>query len=389
MKRSLFNYECPEHLIAQSPTDKRENSRLLVYVPEKKIEDHYFFQLPELLKNFFSLTEQRKLLLIKNNSYVYPARIRIRRKSGARGEVFLLELGNKESYSCLLRPKAKLKIGESLFLDLEEEIPIFEVTDLENPKVRIVQKLSASDIVQKYGEMPLPPYIKRDPKKNEGIFGETDKHRYQNVYANQDLLGSQAAPTAGLHFSEEIVENLKKCHIETEFVTLHVGLGTFSPVVVDSINDHIMHEEQYFVHTQTVQRIQEFILQKNPIIFVGTTSLRTIESFMKLVSKTEGLSVEHPDFFNKALSFTGKWHKTNIFIKPKDLVDRYCPAVGDGIITNFHLPESTLVMLISALVGYENWKKIYDHAVKNKYRFFSYGDSSLLLFNEQFKENKS
>lgn len=386
MKTNLFNYNLPEDLIAQVPNNNRGESRLLVCNSKlRSIFDRKFKEIPEILNDIFKLkSNNSKVLLIANDSRVYPARVRIRKKTGARGEVFLLEKGNKENYKCLLRPKSKLKLGDILYADTAEEIPLFIVSDLDNPTVSIYHNNTLDDIINKFGEMPLPPYIQRNPDKNKS-FSDLDKERYQTVYSNIYKEGSSAAPTAGLHFTPEIISKCENLNIDIEYVTLHVGLGTFSPVQSEYIHEHEMHEEHYFISNQLIEKIINFIENDWPIVYVGTTSLRAIESFFRLVFKEQSFEKIKKLSTEKKLKicfepYLNKWFSTNIFIYPNHIDDKKVPLIGNALITNFHQPESTLAMLVAALMGFEFWKTFYTYAIEKKYLFFSYGDSSLLIF---------
>ena len=386
MKTNFFNYELPEDLIAQVPKENRGESRLLVCNSRlKSITDRQFNEIPEVLNEVFKLKENNsRVLLIANDSRVYPARVRIRRKTGARGEVFFLERGDKKTYQCLLRPKNKLKLGEILYADKEEEIPLFKVTNFDPPMVSLFQDIPLDEVLDQFGEMPLPPYIQRDPLKNKSN-SELDKERYQTVYSNMNEKGSSAAPTAGLHFTPEIIKKCEKLNIDFAYVTLHVGLGTFLPVQSEHIEHHDMHEEFYLISSVTAQKIIEFIENDWPIIFVGTTSLRAVESFFRLafpdLDRNRIQQMAHRKSLKSHLSiYLDKWIPTKIFIHPKNEDDKVIPLIGNAIITNFHQPESTLAMLVAALMGVHFWKEFYQYAIEKKYRFFSYGDSSLLVF---------
>jgi len=385
MRREDFFYELPEELIAQAPVAQRDHSRLLVCkVQGHTIEDKNFYELPELLSHIFSLKKNfKQLLCVVNDSRVYPARVRIARKTGARGEVFLLETGEKPSYACLLRPKSKLKVGEILYSDCDNA-PLFKVECLEPPRVSLMRGASLQALLEQYGEMPLPPYIERDPNKVRES-KNLDKERYQTVYCERSQTGSSAAPTAGLHFTSEIMEKCERQGVEFAGVTLHVGLGTFAPVQSDDVNDHIMHEEHYCVSRKTFEKVNAYLVQGFPIVFVGTTSLRAMESFMRRQLQAEQRDNALNLAQNKKLlplfeHDVDQWHSTNLFIFPQNKDLRILPCIGNGIITNFHQPESTLSMLIAALMGYDFWQEFYQHAIAQKYRFFSYGDSSLLVF---------
>ncbi|MBX9703018.1 MAG: S-adenosylmethionine:tRNA ribosyltransferase-isomerase, partial [Silvanigrellaceae bacterium] len=253
MDKKLFHFDLPPELIAQTPLEQREASRLLICNGKNKsISDSHFSSLPKEIEHIFALNhtfssaqnESKKALLIANDSKVYPARIRIRRKSGSRGEVFLLEIGSKENYRCLLRPQKKIHLDEILYADREDIlIPLFKVVSL-NPCLVTPHNENIETLLQDYGEMPLPPYISRDPKKNSACFKELDIQRYQTTYANHT--GSAAAPTAGLHFTQDILKECKKTGIDFTTVTLHVSLSTFQPVLCKKIHEHVMHEEYYF-----------------------------------------------------------------------------------------------------------------------------------------------
>lgn len=368
MKRIEFNYHCPPNLIAQEPAQKRDESRLLVFDKQGGIYDHLFKNLPDILAKQFSLDQtSKKILLICNNSKVYQARLNVFLNNGRQCELFLLEADKKSVYSCLLKPKAKMKQDEIFYLDEKCENAIFQLIDYENSKVRPLFSESVLDFLDKHGSTPLPPYIKR--------LNQNDKFRYQNIYAADQYVGSSAAPTAGFHFTDDVIVNLNKHHIELDYVTLHVGLGTFLPVKTEKIDDHVMHEENYLISSELVKKIFHYQQNNWPIIFVGTTSLRSVESFFRKVCQVDSTLQ-----LNSALCLSDQWHSTNLFLYPKHEDDIQLPIVGDAIITNFHQPESSLLMLVSSLVGYNNLKTIYEHALNQKYRFFSYGDSSLLIF---------
>lgn len=353
---SDFNYSLPDELIAQTPPQERGTSRLLVANANTKIiSDEKFSQLPQILKNHFL---GKPVLVIVNDSRVYPARVRINRISGARGEVFLLETGEKLTYRCLLRPTKKLHEGELLYVG---DVPVFKVESLTEPQVSLCG-LTLKEVLEKYGEMPLPPYIVRDPKQTDKKFAELDKERYQTVYSQES--GSAAAPTAGLHFTREIMDECENQGIMFSHVTLHVGLGTFQPVQTENLQDHKMHAEHFSIPKTTFDLIEKFKANDHPIVFVGTTALRAVESF----------------YLNRQNCQPGQWHETNLFIRPQGKEKDYQPQVGSALITNFHQPESTLVMLVASLLSYTFWQKVYDHALKEKYSFLSYGDSNLYVF---------
>lgn len=386
MKKEFFNYELPEDLIAQVPLPHRSASRLLVCnANNNSITDKNFSEINDTLKLLFSLKKSnKKLLLIANDSKVYPARVRVQRATGGRGEVFFLERGQKDTYSCLLRPKSKLKLGEVLYSDDGNNEALFKVTSLEPPFVSLLPPLALDAILEKYGEMPLPPYIQRDPHKIKNL-SQVDKERYQTVYANYKEQGSSAAPTAGLHFTEDIIAQCEKDNIEFTSTTLHVGLGTFLPVQAENVDAHEMHHEMYLISSELLNKIIVYLENDWPIVFIGTTALRSVESFFRMIfsnlNYTEfKLLLNEKKLRNYLMPFADKWYSTNLFIYPKNKTEKIKPFVGHGIITNFHQPCSTLVMLISALMGYEFWQEFYKHAIAQQYRFLSYGDSSLLIF---------
>lgn len=368
MKRIQFNYHCPEELIAQEPAQKRDESRLLVFEKHKSIEDDFFKNLPTVLSRvFLSQNKNKKILLVCNNSKVYPARLKLFISNGRQCELFLLDVKNKTSCPCLLKPKSKMKQGEIFYLDKTCEHPVFKLTDYDNPTVAALFSEPILEFLDNHGSTPLPPYIKR--------LDESDKIRYQNIYASHRYTGSSAAPTAGFHFTHGLIENLHQHNIDLNYVTLHVGLGTFLPVKTDAISDHVMHEEKYFISSELIEKIYHYQENKWPIVFVGTTSLRSVESFFRKVREFDPVLKS-----SSAVALSNQWHVTNLFLYPKDEYDVQRPIIGDALITNFHQPESSLLMLVASLIGYQNLKTIYDHALNQKYRFFSYGDSSLLVF---------
>lgn len=383
MKTSDFAYALPPELIAQEPTADRDASRLLVYhALSHAFQDALFANLPSFVEGLLRGTGAKRVLFVANDSRVYPARVRVRRSSGARGEVFLLRPQGEGPWECLLRPLKKLRVGEVLFFDDpcgEAGPAVFRVESLDPPRVSVAvapehspQSLAAT--LARFGEMPLPPYIGRDPQKpGQGGHGALDAQRYQTVYAGADA-GSAAAPTAGLHFTTEIMDACRQAGADFAFVTLHVGLGTFAPVQTERVDDHAMHEEWACVPSSVASRLDaetkrraDGLPPEELVVFVGTTALRAVESFLRR-SDLE----------------PGTWFSTKLFLRPDGLNARVRPRAGDALLTNFHQPESTLVMLVAALVGVDAWRPLYEHAVKARYRFFSYGDASLLLFGEAF-----
>lgn len=340
MKKSDFYYDLPEELIAQTPLEQRDSSRLLVLDRKSGEVMH---------SNFFNLLDYLMPgdLLVMNNSRVIPARIfGTRKDTGASVEFLLLKQIENNKWETLVKPGKKAKIGTEFdFSGIMSGI----IEDIGLEGIRIIRFESKENIytaLDKIGQMPLPPYIKEHLKDNE---------RYQTVYSNP--IGSAAAPTAGLHFTNELLEKIREKGVNTAYVTLHVGLGTFRPVKEDEITDHIMHSEHYELPKETVELINETKKNGGRVIAVGTTTTRTLESVAR--DKGELIPCEG-------------W--TDIFIYPP-----YEFKVLDGLITNFHLPESTLVMLVSAFAGYENTMSAYNQAVKERYRFFSFGDSMMII----------
>lgn len=335
-----FDYFLPEHLIAQTPIEKRDNSRLMVLDKiTGNIENSYFYDIENKLN--------KGDVLILNNSKVIPARIfGTRQGSGGLVEVLLLKQIENNKWEALVKPGKKAKINQ--IIEFPEGLTGV-VTDVIEDGKRIIefsyQGNNIFEILDKIGNMPLPPYIK---EKLE------DKSRYQTVYAKD--LGSAAAPTAGLHFTKELLNKLVNKGVIIKYVTLHVGLGTFRPVKVDDITEHIMHSESFYVPEDTACEIKKAKDEGRRIICVGTTSVRTVES---------------------AFDFDGNLRRqsgdTSIFIYPG-----YKFKIPDAIITNFHLPQSTLIMLISAFAGKENVLNAYSAAVKEEYRFFSFGDAMFI-----------
>lgn len=340
MKVTDFDYELPEALIAQFPVEPRDMSRLLILNKVTGAVEHkaHFYELVEELNEGD--------VLVFNNTKVIPARLYGHREgSGGKVEVLLLTPCGENRWECLVKPGKKCPVGQVIVFDERLKATVLDKTDFGGRIVEFAVDGIFDDIIQEIGEMPLPPYIH---EKLE------DKERYQTVYAKEK--GSAAAPTAGLHFTPELLEKIKAKGVELEFVTLHVGLGTFRPVSVESIEDHDMHSEFYSVSPETAARINDAKAKGRRIIAVGTTSVRTLES----ASTDDGV-----------LQGTSGW--TQIFIYPG-----YTFKMIDALVTNFHLPQSTLLMLISALAGREHCLAAYEEAVREKYRFFSFGDAMFI-----------
>ena len=341
MKTSDFYYDLPKELIAQDPLENRSASRLLVVNKHTGDYEHKTFT------DILDLLNQGDCLVL-NDTKVIPARL-LGNKVGtdAACEVFLLNRKSDNVWECLVRPGKKLRVGARVsFGDGRLECEITDVLDDGNRLVRFDFSGIFEEILDELGQMPLPPYITHELK---------DKDRYQTVYAKNE--GSAAAPTAGLHFTKELLAQVEKKGIKLVYVTLHVGLGTFRPVKVDDVTQHHMHSEWYSVSKEAADTINSCKEAGNRIICVGTTSCRTIESAADENGKIKPCS-----------------GNTEIFIYPG-----YRFKVLDGLITNFHLPESTLLMLVSALAGKELIFKAYEAAIKERYRFFSFGDAMFIL----------
>lgn len=394
-----YEYTLPEERIAKYPLEKRDSSKLLHY-QSGKISHHHFFDLPDFL--------DKGTLLVYNDTKVIPARLIFQRETGARIEIFLLNpvqpttvipeimLSTQAvTWQTMIGNAKKWKSGEILkgMIEIQGQKVILEakLVDKENKWVEFdwnSESVPFVDIVESSGEVPLPPYLNRKAE-------ESDKDRYQTVYSEKE--GAVAAPTAGLHFTEEVFKNLRKKGIQEAQVTLHVSAGTFQPIKVDDVTAHPMHSEQIHLQKSTIEKL---LNQEGPIVAVGTTSVRTLESLYwygvqllenkgtafqvaklipydtreSLPSKNESLQA----VLNQ-MEAEGKVEimgETEIFIFPG-----YQFQMIDGLITNFHQPGTTLMLLIGSLIG-DDWKKVYQEALDNDYRFLSYGDSSLLWINK-------
>ncbi len=341
LKKSDFYYDLPEELIAQDPLSDRSSSRLLSLDKETGKTGHHSFK--EILK-FLKPGD----CLVLNNTKVIPARlIGHKQETGAAIEVLLLKRKDKDKWETLVRPGKKARPGaELIFGDGLLKGRVVDVLEEGNRLVEFTYEGIFEEVLDKLGEMPLPPYITHKLE---------DKSRYQTVYARYE--GSAAAPTAGLHFTPELLSEIEKAGIKSAYVTLHVGLGTFRPVKEENVLNHHMHSESYEITPEAAAMINETKKSGGRIICVGTTSCRTIES------GADESGIVHPGTGN-----------TEIFIYPG-----YRFKVLDGLITNFHLPESTLIMLVSALAGREQVLEAYKEAVECRYRFFSFGDAMIVL----------
>ena len=341
MLKSEFYYDLPEELIAQTPIEPRNYSRLMkIDRKSGEIEHRHFYNLCDYLK--------KGDLLVMNDSRVLPARLYgIKEETGACVEFLLLEQKGDKLWEILVRPGKKAKPGARFsFGDGRLKAEIIETVEGGNRIAKFECEGNFFTALEEVGQMPLPPYIKEKLK---------DKERYQTVYSKE--LGSAAAPTAGLHFTKEMLADLENMGVKLAYVTLHVGLGTFRPVKEDNVLEHKMHSEHYHLPKETAELIKQTKAEGGRVIAVGTTSCRTLESVGTFFDDMD----EHEGY-------------TDIFIYPG-----YEFKVIDGLITNFHLPESTLIMLVSAFLGYEKTMNAYKIAVDEKYRFFSFGDAMLIV----------
>ncbi len=341
MELKEFHFDLPEELIAQEPIAKRDMSRLLVLDKNNGEIRH---------RNFRDILEYLREgdCLVLNNTRVIPARLfGVKKDSMGSIEFLLLNRKDKDIWEVMLRPGKKAKPGAVfIFGDGELEAEILDILEGGNRLVRFSYQGIFEEVLDRLGNIPLPPYIKKQLE---------DKERYQTVYSKYE--GSAAAPTAGLHFTEELLQQVAASGIKIAFVTLHVGLGTFRPVKVDKIEEHKMHSEYYVLSAENAEILNGARKSGGRVICVGTTSTRTLESIMQKKGTLEEDS---------------GW--TDIFIYPG-----YKFRITDGLITNFHLPESTLLMLVSALAGKDNIMRAYEEAVKERYRFFSFGDAMLII----------
>ena len=340
MKVADFDYELPEELIAQTPIKKRDESRLMVLNRKNQTIEHKVF------KDIIDYLKPGDVL-VRNNTKVIPARLYGKKETGANVEFLLLNNIENDIWEAIVRPGNKLHVGTKvIFGDGILEAKILEIMPGGTRKVEFKYEGIFNEILDKIGLMPLPPYIHETLK---------EKDRYQTVYAKYE--GSAAAPTAGLHFTPELLEKISKKGIEIANVTLHVGIGTFRPVKEETVEAHKMHSEHFYIKQEDVEKINKAKQEKRRVIAVGTTSCRVLES---IADEKTGMVKQIED-------------DTEIFIYPG-----YEFKCIDGLITNFHLPQSTLLMLVSALAGKEFIMKAYKEAVKEKYRFFSFGDAMFI-----------
>lgn len=338
-----FDYQLPHELIAQKPINNRENSKMLFLNESGKLQDKLFSDIESLIS--------KNDLIIFNNTKVIKARLFGYKETGGKIEILIERVISKNIALSHIKSNKSIKMGIKIYLSNNITLTVHKKIDdlFETHFSNNVMK-----IIDQYGKLPLPPYIKKEPD-------EIDEMRYQTVYAKK--LGSIAAPTAGLHFSKQIIKNIIEKGAKIEYLTLHVGSGTFKPVKTKNIDDHVMHSEYFDIPYSTIKNIINTKKANGKIIAVGTTTLRALESASDQIEK-----------FNFNLTnINGIKDQTNIFIRPG-----YKFKIVDSLITNFHLPKSTLIMLVSALAGYEPIYKAYEHAISMKYRFFSYGDAMFI-----------
>ncbi|BBB32875.1 S-adenosylmethionine:tRNA ribosyltransferase-isomerase [Thermotomaculum hydrothermale] len=344
MRTDEFDYNLPQELIAQKPRDQRDKSRMMVLNrKEKSIEHKIFYEFPEIIPD--------NTMIVLNNTKVFPARLYLtKRETGAKIEVFLLKQLDKEAkrWKCMIKPSKRVKKGTVLEFENGKKVIVEEKFD-EGIHYVFFDFDNPFEEIFKYGKTPLPPYIKREPQK------DFDPIRYQTVFAEKT--GAVAAPTAGFHFTESVLKRLEERGIPVRKVTLYVGLGTFKPVTVDIVEKHKMDSEHFEISKEVARDINEWKKKGGKILAVGTTVVRTLEGCFAKYGEVRGVSDE-----------------TDIFIYPP-----YEFKVIDYLLTNFHLPKSTLIMLVSAFAGKDFVFNAYNEAVRERYRFYSYGDCMLIL----------
>ena len=339
MKLTEFDYKLPKELIAQYPSDKRDDSRMLVLNKDSETFEH---------KNVRDITDylNKGDCLVLNDTKVMPARLVGKSQTGGKAEIFILEKLNNIAYKVLLKPSARLR-GKQIYFEDGSQAKVIEA---ENPSS--IVEFNRPINLERIGRVPLPPYIKREPVKQ-------DKARYQTVYAKNE--GATAAPTAGLHFTAASLDRIRQKGINIVYVTLHVSYGTFAPVLEENIEDHMMHKEYFELPQDAVEKIRRAKANNNRVVAVGTTTTRVLES-----NRDELLNLDYE------LSAISGW--TDLFIYPG-----YKFSIVDSLLTNFHVPKSTLLMLVSAFAKKEFMLRAYEEAVKEHYRFFSYGDCMLIM----------
>lgn len=339
---SDYDYELPEELIAQMPAEKRENSRMLVLNrKEHTISNNHFFDIVDLI--------EPNSLLVLNDTKVLPARLKGEKDTGAKIEIFLLKQTVEDCWDVLIKPSKRVKQGTVVKISDELSVEVLErLEDDGEWKVRLLYEGDVLDVLHRNGNIPLPPYIERKIQSEE--LKKLDFERYQTVYARDE--GSVAAPTAGLHFTKDILDKLALKGVEIKYVTLNVGLGTFRPVKCENVLEHKMHSEAFEISEDTANAVNRAKQEGRKIIAVGTTTVRTLETAYQK--------------FGKVIACRDS---SELFIYPP-----YDFKVVDNLITNFHLPKSTLLMLVSALAGKDFIFEAYEKAIAEKYRFYSYGD---------------
>ena len=368
MNKSEFWYDLPPELIAQTPIEKREQSRLLHLDRSTGDMRHSrFFNLPEFLR--------RGDCLVMNDSRVLPARLLGEKSSGGAVKIVLLrDIGN-EVWECLARPGKRIKTGARLSFGGDKLTAI--VTGEADDGVKLIKfnyEGFFPEVLERLGKMPLPPYIHEELEDNE---------RYQTVYSR--VIGSAAAPTAGLHFTKELMEQLEATGVELCYMTLHVGLGTFRPVKTDVIEEHHMHSEYFVIPDDTAQIVNRVKQNGGRVIAVGTTSCRALEACAKFGIQNSEFEIDKIKDSPGAMRADDSVPRAKLCIKPFSgftdifIYPGYEFRCKDGLITNFHLPESTLVMLVSAFAGRDNIMRAYEEAIRERYRFFSFGDAMLIL----------
>ncbi|HIE59687.1 MAG TPA: tRNA preQ1(34) S-adenosylmethionine ribosyltransferase-isomerase QueA [Persephonella sp.] len=336
MKLSDYDYELPKHLIAKYPVEPRDSCKLMVLNRKTKTIEHRIF------RDLGDYLEEGDLLVL-NDTKVIPARLKGKKETGANIEIFLLRPFSENLWEVLIKNIKRLKEGQEVIIAKDFKVKLVEKYKEGKAKVELIGN-NIKHLIEKYGHIPLPPYIEREDE-------EKDKNYYQTVFAKKE--GAVASPTAGLHFTEELLKKLEKKGVNKAFCTLHVGLGTFRPIQTEDITKHKMHEEFYQIPDETLKLIEETKQKGKKVVAVGTTVVRTLETYAQ-TGKKEGFS--------------------DIFIYPP-----YEFKMVDALITNFHLPKSTLILLVSAFANRDFILKAYKIAVEKQYRFFSYGDAMLIL----------
>jgi S-adenosylmethionine:tRNA ribosyltransferase-isomerase len=358
MKLSEFDFYLPEQLIAQHPPEHRGQSRLLVCKQHQPIEDHQFAQVLNLL--------QPNDVLVINDTKVLKARLEGQKSSGGKIEVMLERILDDRRFTAMIRASKSPKPGSEVVLAGVATARVLSKHDMMYQLELLESSLSLPELLDAHGALPLPPYIEHSANAH-------DDERYQTVFAREP--GAVAAPTAGLHFTDELLQQVQARGVKLLNLTLHVGAGTFLPVKTDNVDEHVMHSERYAISGSLIEAMIHAKEHGGKVVAVGTTSLRALEAW----ATETGCNLSTADGLNKALQFahTGHAGDTEIFIKPG-----YPFKVVDRLITNFHLPKSTLLMLVSAFAGKSNIFNAYEHAIAQQYRFFSYGDAMWLERSE-------